>query len=178
MNTFTRFTRYLTMIGWAASTAVHGATATETLFDGKTLNGWDGDPQYWQVEDSAIVGRSTAELPLKQNTYLAWQGDAVTDFELRVEFKIVSGNSGIIYRGFPVKDRQWDVGGYQADMSADHKWTGAAYGCWVGWPIASTPTPQSPTRSSTACGNAFRAPVWGCCHGRNRCRCRTIFTSH
>ena len=29
------------------------------IFDGKTLNKWDGDPQSWRVEDGAIVGEST-----------------------------------------------------------------------------------------------------------------------
>ncbi len=120
----------LAVIGLAMniSTTAHAETGFESLFDGRSLTGWDGDPQYWRVADGAIVGRTTADQPLKKNTYLAWQGGEVADFELRVEFQIISGNSGIIYRGFSVPDSKWDVGGYQADMSADQKWTGAAYG--------------------------------------------------
>jgi hypothetical protein len=30
-------------------------------FDGKTLEGWDGDPTFWRVENGAIVGESTPE---------------------------------------------------------------------------------------------------------------------
>ena len=31
------------------------------IFDGKTLNGWDGDPRYWRVENGEIVGETTPE---------------------------------------------------------------------------------------------------------------------
>ena len=27
-----------------------------SIFDGKTLDGWDGNPKFWRVEDGAIVG--------------------------------------------------------------------------------------------------------------------------
>jgi len=29
------------------------------IFDGKTLNNWDGEPGFWRVEDGAIVGQTT-----------------------------------------------------------------------------------------------------------------------
>src|SRR5258708_462755 len=35
-----------------------------TLFDGRTLSGWEGRPGYWSVEDGAIIGRTTKENPL------------------------------------------------------------------------------------------------------------------
>ena len=31
-------------------------------FNGKDLTGWLGDPEYWKVEDGAIVGRSVEKL--------------------------------------------------------------------------------------------------------------------
>ena len=33
------------------------------LFDGKTLEGWRGNPRFWSVEDGCIVGRATTENP-------------------------------------------------------------------------------------------------------------------
>jgi type 1 glutamine amidotransferase len=99
-----------------------------SLFDGKTLDGWDGEPAFWRVEDGAIVGETTAENPTKGNTFLVWQRSSPADFEFKTEFKIESGNSGIQYRSFPVGGNSSVVGGYQADISADHQWTGAAYG--------------------------------------------------
>ncbi|HPP53433.1 MAG TPA: hypothetical protein PK777_10810, partial [Thermoguttaceae bacterium] len=31
-----------------------------SIFDGKTLNGWDGNPELWRVEDGTITGQTTA----------------------------------------------------------------------------------------------------------------------
>ena len=33
------------------------------LFDGNTLEGWDGDPRFWRVEDGCITGQTTKENP-------------------------------------------------------------------------------------------------------------------
>ena len=30
------------------------------LFDGKTLAGWDGNPELWSVEDGALTGKTRA----------------------------------------------------------------------------------------------------------------------
>ncbi|MEO0796720.1 MAG: family 16 glycoside hydrolase [Verrucomicrobiota bacterium] len=99
------------------------------LFDGKTLDGWDGDPKFWRVEDGDIVGETTADNRTPANTFLIWEGDNVKDFELKVDFKLVNHNSGIQYRSFPVEEKgQWVVGGYQADIAEDPQWMGAAYG--------------------------------------------------
>src|SRR5690606_18142331 len=43
-------------------------------FNGKTLAGWEGDPQFWRVEDGIITGETTAEKPTKGNTFLIWRG--------------------------------------------------------------------------------------------------------
>ena len=34
-----------------------------SMFDGKTLSGWDGDKSFWRVEDGAIVVESSCEKP-------------------------------------------------------------------------------------------------------------------
>ncbi|MEJ0102716.1 MAG: DUF1080 domain-containing protein [Bacteroidota bacterium] len=65
------------------------------MFDGKTLNGWDGDTAYWRVENGELVGEVTEAKPLKNNTFLIWKGGEPGDFEFKAEFKInPSGNSG------------------------------------------------------------------------------------
>lgn len=84
------------------------------LFDGETLEGWAGAEGFWRVEDGAIVGQTTAELPAEQNTFLIWQLGEVDDFELRVKFKMDGGNSGIQYRSWHLGD--WRVAGHQADV--------------------------------------------------------------
>src|SRR5207253_6472599 len=39
------------------------------LFNGKTLDGWEGLPEYWSVKDGAIVGAYTNK-GLTHNTFL------------------------------------------------------------------------------------------------------------
>jgi type 1 glutamine amidotransferase len=101
---------------------------TIQLFDGRSLKGWSGDPQFWRVENGEIVGETTSSTPTKNNTFLIWQGGELQDFELTLEYNIRNHNSGIQYRSFPLEGQTWAVGGYQADISADQVWTGAVYG--------------------------------------------------
>ena len=72
--------------------AAQGALRFEPLFDGATLAGWSGDARYWSVEDGVIVGRSTAEVPCKRNTFLVHDG-TFGDFELRFSYRIL-GETG------------------------------------------------------------------------------------
>src|SRR2546427_366114 len=39
----------------------------ESIFDGRTLNGWKGDPKYWRVENGALVGEITPQTVVKSN---------------------------------------------------------------------------------------------------------------
>jgi hypothetical protein len=100
----------------------------QSLFDGKTLEGWDGDPQLWSVEDGAITGKTTPETKLKQNSFIIYRGGEVANFELELEYRIVEGNSGIQYRSFEVPDKKWSIGGYQADFEAKDTYSGILYG--------------------------------------------------
>ncbi len=103
------------------------------IFNGKDLNGWDGNPKLWSVKERAIVGRTTAEEPIKGNTFLIWTNGTVGDFELRCSFKIEANNdqgfanSGIQYRSKVLDPGNWVVGGYQADMEAGPTYTGILY---------------------------------------------------
>ena len=87
------------------------------IFDGKTLNGWDGDSRYWRVENGEIVGETTPEKVVTQNNFLIWRGGTVKDFELKVEFRMNGTNSGIQYRSTELPDvGKWVLKGYQADI--------------------------------------------------------------
>lgn len=99
-----------------------------SLFDGKTLKGWDGDPAFWRVEDGSIVGQTTEAKRTEKNTFLIWEGGEVGDFELFVNFKLRNHNSGIQYRSFRLPGERWIIGGYQADIAEDSRWMGAAWG--------------------------------------------------
>ncbi len=106
-----------------------GAEGFVSIFDGKTLDGWDGNPAFWSVKDGAITGQTTKENPTKGNTFIIWKGGLVGDFELKLDYRIVKGNSGIQYRSFRIKgpDR-WRLGGYQADFEAGKNYSGILYG--------------------------------------------------
>ncbi|MEO8498416.1 MAG: family 16 glycoside hydrolase, partial [Planctomycetota bacterium] len=101
-----------------------------SLFDGKTLEGWDGDPKFWSVSDGAITGQTTDDNKTKGNTFIIWKGGDVADFELKLEYKIINGNSGIQYRSFLLENGadQWRIGGYQADFEAGDTYSGICYG--------------------------------------------------
>jgi hypothetical protein len=104
-----------------------------SLFNGKDLTGWDGNPKLWSVKDGAITGQTTAENPAKGNTFLIWTNGTPGNFELRCSFKLVPGddkgfaNSGIQYRSRIFDPANWVVGGYQADMEAGPNYTGILY---------------------------------------------------
>src|SRR5690606_8481028 len=38
-----------------------------SLFNGRDLEGWDGNPQFWRVEEGAIVGQTTRDNPTRGN---------------------------------------------------------------------------------------------------------------
>ena len=103
----------------------------KTLFNGKDLTGWEGNPQLWSVQDGAITGKAnqTPETTIKHNTFLVWKDGTVGDFELTLKYKIIGGNSGIQYRSKRHADKAFGpvVGGYQADFEAGAGYTGILY---------------------------------------------------
>jgi len=99
-----------------------------SIFDGKTLNGWEGNANYWRVENGSIVGEITADKLLKANTFLIWRGGTPKDFELKLEFKISKeGNSGINYRSEQITEVPFALKGYQADIDGMIYYTGQNY---------------------------------------------------
>lgn len=117
-------TACLVGIALAASSAF-AEEGFKSLFDGKTLKGWEGKTEFWSVEDGAITGRTTKEKPTKGNTFIIWRDGELKDFELQLKFRIVGGNSGIQFRSKDLGN--FVVGGYQADFDGGGSWTGTLY---------------------------------------------------
>ena len=99
----------------------------KSLFNGKDLTGWKGDRKRWSVEEGAITGRNSADDPLPHNMFLIWQGGQPADFELRLKYRIVGGNSGVQYRSKVLDADKFIVGGYQADIDSNPNYTGMNY---------------------------------------------------
>jgi len=105
----------------------------KSIFNGKDLSGWDGDPQLWSAKNHEIIGQTTEEHKITHNTFLIWTNGQVGDFELRCSFKITANNdknfanSGIQYRSKVLDPKGWVLGGYQADMEAGPNYTGILY---------------------------------------------------
>ena len=125
-----------TMLGLAAmgfafagqAVAADAEKGFKSIFDGKDLTGWNGDPKFWSVQGGAITGKTTKENPTKGNTFIIWEGKT-GNFDLRLDYKIVGGNSGIQYRSFKADGPdQWRIGGYQADIDSGDTFSGICYG--------------------------------------------------
>jgi hypothetical protein len=112
----------------AQKTTKQTADGFVQIFDGKTLNGWEGDPNYWRVENGNLVGEITPTTLLKTNSFIIWKEGKPADFELKLEFKITSaGNSGINYRSTRLSDVPYALRGYQADIDGARQYTGQNY---------------------------------------------------
>ena len=92
------------------------------LFDGRSLDGWEGNLKYWSVRDGMIVGKHDG---IRHNEFLCTRRE-FEDFELQLEFRLVGGkgNSGVQFRSKRVPNST-EVSGYQADIGPG--WWGALY---------------------------------------------------
>lgn len=115
------------LIAGTASLAQNVEEGFVSLFDGKTLNGWErrGGQAAYAVEDGTIAGRAH---DARHNTFLCTQRP-YGDFILRLEFKLESGNSGVQFRSAARKrnDGGEQVFGYQAEIAGDAKVTARIY---------------------------------------------------
>ena len=106
----------------------HSQKGFVKIFDGKTLNGWEGDLTYWRAENGNLVGEITPTTLLKTNSFIVWKGGTPGDFELTLDFRITkAGNSGVNYRSEYVKDVPHALRGYQADIDGAMQYTGQNY---------------------------------------------------
>ncbi|WP_339712445.1 DUF1080 domain-containing protein [uncultured Kriegella sp.] len=111
-----------------STTLVDDNDGFEAIFDGETLDNWQGDPNYWRVENGNLVGEVTPSTLLQNNTFIIWEGDQPSDFELKLEFRIAeAGNSGINYRSEKIDTIQYALRGYQADIDGKIRYTGQNY---------------------------------------------------
>ena len=122
-----------------------GDAEWQSLFDGKSLNGWrvvNGTASY-EVIDGAIVGTAKAGTP---NSFLATD-QSYADFVLEFEAKQTVGptNSGVQFRSHSKPEvMQGRVHGPQVDLDpSEREWTGGLYDeAMSGWWYPGTLNPQ------------------------------------
>lgn len=112
------------MIGGFVSVAEPVYSQETRLFDGRTLDGWEGNMQAFRVEDGAIVGGNLKER-IPRNEFLCCKQE-FADFELRLKFKLVGqgANAGVQIRSRRIPNHH-EMIGYQADLGAG--WWGCLY---------------------------------------------------
>ena len=96
----------------------------QALFDGKTLEGWEGNLKLFRVEDGAIVAGTLKER-IARNEFLCTKKE-YGDFELRLKAKLAGegANAGVQIRTKRIPNHH-EVSGYQADMGDG--WWGSLY---------------------------------------------------
>jgi hypothetical protein len=105
-------------------------TGFKPMFNGTSLSGWDGDPDFWRVENGEIIGETKADHQPKQNTFLIWRESKPGDFEFKMQYKLTGAqaNSGLQYRSVELPDvAKWVLKGYQADIDVAQTYTGQLY---------------------------------------------------
>jgi hypothetical protein len=105
----------------------------QSIFDGKTLNGWEGNSTYWRAENGSLIGEITPATVIKSNTFMIWRGGSPANFELKLDYRITEeGNSGINYRSVIVADpvtpdNKFAMRGYQYDLDGRKRYDGNNY---------------------------------------------------
>ncbi|MBU6236518.1 MAG: DUF1080 domain-containing protein [Planctomycetes bacterium] len=89
----------------------------QPLFDGRSLKGWEGNLDWFRVENGAVVA-GTLERTIPHNEFLCTEC-TYTNFELKLEAKLKGNgdNAGVQFRTSRVPDST-EVSGYQCDIGS------------------------------------------------------------
>jgi hypothetical protein len=101
----------------------------QSLFDGKTFNGWkiNENPQSWSIKDGAFVANGP-------RSHLFYVGDdkPFVNFELKVDVKTEKNSNGGIYFHTKYQEQGWPKYGFEAQVNnsyhSDPQKTGSLYG--------------------------------------------------
>lgn len=103
------------VVAFAVCCSLSCTAQTNDISDGTSFTGWEGDKEFFRIEDGAIVAGSL-ERQIPTNQFLCSEAD-FDDFELTVEVKFTStvNNGGIQIRSERIPDHH-EVIGYQSDI--------------------------------------------------------------
>lgn len=97
-----------------------------SLFDGKSLNGWEGNGRFWKVKNGVLIGQNSDD----SGASFLQTNKTYKNFILRLKFRHIIGNSGINFRSH--SGREGRMIGPQAELTEGKlpKWH-LAYGILV-----------------------------------------------
>ena len=149
----------LTLLAFA--TVVHAES--QTLFDGKTFTGWEGDiGTVWRIEDGALTAGSL-EKKQENNNFLATTKE-FTNFDLTLKWKL-EGTEGFVNGGVQFRSKRipnhHEVIGYQADLGKGYD--GALYDESRRKKMLAQPSPEVLAKAIKPLGewNAYRIRAEG-----------------
>jgi len=92
------------------------------LFDGKTLQGWEGNEKVWRIQNGVITGGSFENNP--KNEFLTYKS-IFKNFILELDYKLVckdgDPNAGIQFRSKRIENPPNEMFGFQADIGSYKK---------------------------------------------------------
>ena len=112
-------TALLTPLTMVAAEEKESDATTTVIFDGKTLEGWDGDASVFRVEQESIIGGQLKD-KIPHNFFLSSK-EEYSDFELTLEFRLIGEgtNAGVQLRSKRIPDHH-EMIGYQADLGQNY----------------------------------------------------------
>ena len=92
-----------------------GDDGWQSLFDGKTLAGWQPNehPENWAVEDGAIVGHG-------ERSHLYYMGEQFKNFEFQSDVMINKGGNSGIYLHIAHHPEGWFFDGHEVQINNSH----------------------------------------------------------
>ena len=132
LSTFSRFTGLTLLAGTLAiflffNSVLGAQDGFDPLFNGKDLDGWEGQGELWEVRDGLIVG-STEGRPIENNSFLIYLNAKPANFHLKVKLKLMgNNNSGIMYRAQDIEGISHGLSGPQMDIHPKLEYQGMYY---------------------------------------------------
>ncbi len=99
-----------------------------------------------------MTSQRTSRSLLTPNTNLIWKGRKRADFELRLKFRIVGSNSGVLHRTRFLNEAKYLVGGYRADINSVLR---SSSGGLLGWAARG----EAPSRFLRVDGNKSQSTI-------------------
>ena len=109
---------FIVAIAFLLFSSFQPGTKSQSLFDGTTFRGWQGDTaNTWRIENETIIGGSLKET-VPHNNFLATT-KSYKNFDLRLQFKLTGTgfvNAGVQFRSQHSTNPSYEMIGYQADL--------------------------------------------------------------